>query len=244
MKILTLSSVFPNSLTPLYGLFVYERTKHIARKESVKVISPRPWSPFDSIIRLFKKKFRLANFGRQQSNELEINFCPFFCIPGLFKFLDGYLYYLSLIKPVGALKKRYPFDIIDAHFAYPDGVAACLLAKKFGVPFTVTLRGTEAPYSNSFYRKIQMKWVFQNAAKIISVSQSLSDLARQLGAPKNKLATIPNGINTDIFQPMGMETSRQQLGIKTHPKVLLSVGGLVKRKGFHRLSILSTQFYI
>ena len=235
MRILTISSVFPSASRPHYGLFVYERTKHVAQKENVRVIAPFPWSPVDSFIRRFKRNFRGGKFKISKVNGIETRQIPFFSFPGFFKFFDGYLYYLSLIRPVSKLRKKYPFDIIDAHFAYPDGVAACLLAKKFNVPFTVTLRGTEVPYSRSYFRATQMSWVFQNAAKIITVSQSLSDLAGRMGAANSKLKTIPNGIDTNRFYRRDKELSRHQLGIDSKTKVLLSVGGLVKRKGFHHV---------
>jgi len=36
--------------------------------------------------------------------------------------------------------RRFPFDLIDAHFTYPDGLAGVLLAKCFRCPGIVTLR--------------------------------------------------------------------------------------------------------
>ena len=235
MKILTLSSVFPNQALPFYGLFVYERMKHVAKKSDVFVVSPIPWSPFDSFIRFFKKKFRPARKGIETRDQLEMMYIRFLCLPGIFKFLDGYLYYRSILNPVGKLIKKNGIDIIDAHFAYPDGFAAMLLAKKSGLPFSVTLRGTEVPYSTSFYRRWQMRWGFKKADKIICVSQSLSEIASELGAEPAKLKIIPNGINTDIFYPRNRSKARTRLGIQGDTKIILSVGGLVKRKGFHRV---------
>ena len=235
MKILTISSVFPNRNLPFTGLFVYERMKHVAQKSSVWVVAPIPWSPFDGIIRKFKKKFRPARPGKESRGEMEIKYIPFLCLPGVFKFLDGYLYYKSIVKSVADLIKKNSIDIIDVHFAYPDGFAAMLLAKKLGVPFCVTLRGTELPHSRSFYRRWQMQWVFKKAAKIICVSRSLSEVALQLGASSEKVKVIPNGINPDIFYPRSRNRAKDRLGIAKNAKVILSVGGLVKRKGFQRV---------
>lgn len=235
MKILTISSVFPNKNLPFTGLFVYERMKHVAEKSQVLVVAPVPWSPFDGIIRRFKKKFRPARPGKEIRGGLEVRYIRFFCLPGIFKFLDGYLYYLSIVKPVAGLIKKNNIDLIDVHFAYPDGFAAMLLAKKMGLPFCVTLRGTELPYSKSFYRSWQMRWVFKQAAKNISVSRSLSRVALQLGASPEKIKIIPNGINTDIFYPRSRSRARELLGIEKNATIILSVGGLVKRKGFHRI---------
>ncbi len=166
---------------------------------------------------------------------LEIRYIRFFCLPGILKFLDGYLYYLSIFNPVKNLVKKNKIDIIDVHFAYPDGFAVMLLADKLGLPFCVTLRGTEVPYEKSFYRRWQMRWVFKKADKIICVSQSLAKVALKLDAEPAKLKIIPNGINTDVFYPRNRSQARAQLGIAEDAIVILSVGGLVKRKGFHRV---------
>lgn len=235
MKILTISSVFPNKNLPFTGLFVYERMKHVAAKTHVMVVAPVPWSPFDSIIRRFKKTFRPARAGKEIRGGLEVRYIRFFCLPGIFKFLDGYMYYKSIAKQVAGLIEKNNIDLIDVHFAYPDGFAAMLLAKKLGLPFCVTLRGTELPYSKSFYRRWQMRWVFKKSAKIISVSQSLSRLAVQTGASPEKIKIIPNGINTNIFYPRSRSRARELLCIERNATVILSVGGLVKRKGFHRI---------
>ncbi len=235
MNILTLSSVFPSKELPFYGLFVFERMKHAARKEFVYVVSPFPWSPFDWIVRFFKKQFRPVQKGVEVRENLTIEYLRFFCLPGLFKFLDGYFYYRSILKPIKEIIEKHHIDIIDVHFAYPDGFAAMLLTWKFRLPFCVTLRGTEVPYARSFYRRWQMKWVFQKADRIISVSRSLADVALGLGADPGKIKVIPNGINTDIFYPRSRSDSRAGLGISENSKAILSVGGLVKRKGFHRI---------
>lgn len=235
MRILTISSVFPNKNLPFTGLFVYERMKHVASKSHVMVVAPVPWSPFDNIIRLFRKEFRPALAGMEIRRGVEVTHIRFFCLPGIFKFLDGYLYYQSIVKPVAELIKKNNIGLIDVHFAYPDGFAAMLVAKKIGIPFCVTLRGTELPYSRSFYRRWQMQWVFKKSAKIICVSRSLAEVALKLGADAEKLKVIPNGINTDIFYPRSRSRARDRLGIEKNATVILSVGGLVKRKGFQRV---------
>ena len=41
------------------------------------------------------------------------------------------------------LKARFRFDLIDAHYFYPDGVAAVLLGRSLGKPVVITARGTD-----------------------------------------------------------------------------------------------------
>jgi len=199
------------------------------------MVSPFPCSPFDWIVRIFKKQFRPVQKGMEVRENLTIEYIRFFCLPVMLKFLDGYFYYRSILNPVKEIIRNHHIDIIDVHFAYPDGFAAMLLARKLRLPFCVTLRGTEVPYARSFYRRWQMQWVFKKAAKTICVSRSLADLALGLGADPGKIKLIPNGINTDIFYPRSRSDSRAGLGLSENAKIILSVGGLVKRKGFHRI---------
>lgn len=235
MRILTLSSVFPNPQQPLLGLFVRERTSYVSARAKVRVVAPVPVSPLDPFARIVKPGFRPARPGAEKQRELSVDHPPFLCFPSVFKTADGFMYFASLLCRLKRLQKEFPFDLIDAHFAYPDGVAAAFLSRLLGVPFTVTLRGTEVPYSKSPMRRIQMQWVLREAAKVICVSASLAEIARKIGAGEDKIRIIPNGVDTARFRPFDRIAARQKIGLPANATVLLSVGGLVERKGYHRV---------
>jgi len=80
-----------------------------------------------------------------------------------------------------------------------------------------------------------MQWVLRRAARIICVSASLAEIARKLGAGEDKIRVIPNGVDTMRFRLLDRTESRQKLGLSENVTVLLSVGGLVERKGYHRI---------
>ncbi|HEU5219085.1 MAG TPA: glycosyltransferase, partial [Gemmatimonadales bacterium] len=110
-----------------------------------------------------------------------------------------------------------------------------LLARRLGVPFTVTLRGTEVPLSRLRLRRAQIKRVLRSADRVIGVSQSLADLALRLGAPADRVRVIPNGIDGARFRPGSKREARRALGLPENRPVVLSVGGLTDRKGHHRI---------
>ena len=236
MRILTITSVFPNDSQPFSGLFIRERMKHVANKERVHVVAPVPVSPFDSVVRKLKPGFRPASpaFAIKDS-PLTVDHPPFLCFPGLFKQFDGLLYFLSLYSFLRKIKRSFDFQIIDSHFAYPDGVAAYLLSKAFRVPFTVTLRGTEVSHSKISSHRWQIKRLLNRASRIICVSKSLGLLARQLSTEERKIDVIPNGVDSKHFRALDKALTRSHLKIDKDAKVLLTVGGLVERKGFHRV---------
>ena len=88
----------------------------------------------------------------------------------------------------------------------------------------------------------------KNAAKIFSVSRYLIDLAktRIQDIPENKISIIPNGVDPVTFKRLEKYECRKKLKIPSDSRVLISVGGLVERKGHHRvlqiLPIVKKQF--
>jgi glycosyltransferase involved in cell wall biosynthesis len=73
------------------------------------------------------------------------------------------------------------------------------------------------------------------AAHVIGVSDSLRQLAVSLGVPEERTSVVGNGVDLDVFRPVDRVAARRQLGLPETAKVLVTVGGLVERKGFHRV---------
>ena len=232
MRVLVLSSVFPNTAQPTFGGFVRARAVEIARRCEVTVMAPVAWFPFNQVFR-GPERTNIPRFERQEG--LRVHHPRFFSAPGVLKSLDGLFYFLSLVRAVRRLRREFPFDVIDAHFAYPDGMAACLLGRLFRCPVTVTLRGTIVPLSRYRLRRLQIVWTLRQARGVIAVSRSLKDVAVSLGIDPEKIRVIPNGIDTDAFQPRPAAETRKALGLPADRAVVLSVGSLAPRKGHQRV---------
>ncbi|MDP3332926.1 MAG: glycosyltransferase [Methylococcaceae bacterium] len=207
----------------------------VAEQLPLVVVSPVPWFPLQGLIRLCKPEFRPqpATFERQQG--IDVYYPRFLSIPGLLKSWDGLFMALGSFLTLYRLRKQFQFNIIDAHFAYPDGYAATLLGKWFAVPVTITLRGTEVPQSTRPQIRTRLLQALQNATQVFSVSESLMRHVVELGADAEKIQRIGNGVDTKKFHPVDKQEARQQLELPEDAKVLISVGGLVDRKGFHRV---------
>jgi glycosyltransferase involved in cell wall biosynthesis len=86
-----------------------------------------------------------------------------------------------------------------------------------------------------------MLTALKNATRVFSVSDSLKQLVVSLGAVSDKIRVIGNGIDVVKFYPLAKTVARAELAIPKNAKVLVSVGALVDRKGFHRvIEILPT----
>jgi glycosyltransferase involved in cell wall biosynthesis len=157
----------------------------------------------------------------------------FFSLPRYGKFLDGMLYFLSLIRFVARLRRSFPFEVIDAHFAFPDGVAATLMGRLFNCPVVVTLRGSIVRLSGYRLHRPQLRWALRRADRVTAVSESLKGVAVGLGVPADHVRVIPNGVDSTAFRPMGQREARRLCGLPENAKVLVTVAGVYEAKGQH-----------
>ena len=225
MKALVFSTVFPNAAQPMHGLFVFERARHMRAHAELTVIAPVSW--------LVRLRHRVPY--REIRGGLTVLHPTFFYTPGIFKALDGFCLFLSSLWTVWRVRREFPFELIDAHFAYPDGFAAVSLGRVFKCPVTVTLRGTLMELSRYRLRRRAIVHTLQRATRLVSVSRSLADCAIALGADATRLDVIPNGVDIERFFPMPRAEARRALGLQHRGRLLVSVGHLCPRKGFDRV---------
>src|SRR5262245_17249556 len=184
MRVLVLSSRFPSRTRPTYGVFVRERVRHVARHCNLHVVAPVPWFPLNA---RFRGTALAATPRREVHDGLTVDYPRFLCLPGLGKATDGWLYALSLAPTLRRLRQRFPFDLIDAHFTYPDGVGAVILGRTLGVPVVVTVRGThDVRHAGFAGRRGQIRRGLHGASRVIAVSQALRDFVVGLGVDDRK----------------------------------------------------------
>jgi glycosyltransferase involved in cell wall biosynthesis len=225
MKVLVFTTVFPNPAQPTQGLFVFERIRHLAEIAELRVVAPIGW------------RVRVATRvpARASTGGLDVAHPTFMYVPGLFKVLDGVLLFCSSVRTLAKIRREFAFELIDAHFTYPDGFAAVLLGRWFGCPVTITERGTVTQLSPYRLRRAAMSWAFRHATRVITVAQPLAQRALALGAPPARLAVIPNGVSAEAYAPRDRDEARRQLGVPLSGRLLVSVGRLIPSKGFERI---------
>jgi teichuronic acid biosynthesis glycosyltransferase TuaC len=233
-KLIVISSLFPSSARPNAGSFVRERMFRVGEHFPLAVISPVPYFPLQGLIRSWKPHYRPQPPRSERQGEFRVYYPRFFALPGMLRELDGIAMALCCWPLVRRLKAE-GYRLIDAHFAYPDGYAATLLGRWAKLPVTITLRGTEIPLAKYKVRSAFILKALAGAQRVFSVSESLKRHAVSLGADEAKIRVVGNGVDTRIFHPVDKGEARRNLGIPPEAKVLISVGGLVERKGFHRV---------
>jgi len=229
LRVLSLSTVFPNPVQPNLGTFVQARLEGLARAGAqVDVIAPVAW--FDYAARRWRPP-RQVPLARRQGN-LSIWHPRWAYPPGL-----GPLHPPLLALQLWPLARRLCAQrnpaLLDAHFAFPEGVTAWFLHRWLGRPFTVTLRGNEPRHARLPARRWLIRRALRSAAAVITVSSSLKGFACQLGLPSCKVHVIPNGLDTDVFYPRNRVESRQRWQVSEQDRLIVSVGSLIERKGHH-----------
>ena len=236
MRILTLTSLFPNSVDPVHGIFVYRRVSAMAQINGmeVEVIAPVPYMPSWIKVR------RLSGFGRVPASELigalSVHHPRYPLLPKISMSLHGYLIYLGIRKLARSLHAKRPFDCIDAHYVYPDGLAAALLGRLLRIPVIISARGTDINLFSTFPTiRPMIRWTLQHCTGIISVSSALKKLMVNLGIPDGKIATIGNGVDTERFRLMERQYARRLLKLPERVPILVCVAGLREAKGQQHL---------
>ncbi len=238
-RILSLSTVFPRPDEPRFGLFVARRLEHLARLAPVEAVVPVPWletsGPRPQVPRLHGQR-------TAQRGPLTVHYRRWAYPPGLGAVHPAWMA-AQLLPFLRRLRARFAFDLIDAHFGFPEGVAALRLARRLDVPFTVTLRGNEPAHAGSAPKRARMAAALQRAAAVIAVSGPLREFAVSLGAAPDRCVVIGNGVDTEVFRPRPRDQARAKLGMSPERVHLLSAGYLIPRKGHHRLAALLPELW-
>ncbi|MFN7923330.1 MAG: glycosyltransferase [Bryobacteraceae bacterium] len=233
LKVLTLSWVFPNPNERDLGLFVQRRMAEVGRMADVRVIAPVAVLEYGNPNRKFAKLTGIPE--KRIDGPLEI-WHPRWLYPPMGGGWNAVALFLQVWRTAARIRREFEFDVIDAHFGHPEGVAAALLAWATGKPFAVTLRGIEPEHAVHPFRRFLLRWSFRRASAVISVSARLRDFALSLGADPDTAFTVPNGIDSSLFRPENREAVRREFDIQPGEKIILTAGHLLENKGHHRVA--------
>lgn len=236
MKLLSFTTLYPNAAQPIHGVFVENRLRHLAAAGvEVKVVAPIPWFPFTGAWAGSYARYAKAP-AREMRHGLEVLHPRYVTLPKIGMTVAPLLLALA-VRPVIArlIAEGYDFDAIDAHYFYPDGVAAAWLGKEFDRPLTITGRGTDLNFIPQYaLPRRQIQWAAGRAAHMITVCQALKDSLLDLGVEDNRVTVLRNGVDLALFKPLAAscrEAARARYGM--HGIALASVGQLIERKGHH-----------
>ena len=231
LRVISLSCNYPSLEEPVRGVFIESRLRSLSKYAEVRVICPAPLFDYG--------RWRTGNFRMQRKtggvyHGMQV-YRPRWVYPPVGSVWNAISLAAQLIGPMRRLRREYPFDLIDAHFAFPEGIAAALISKALGCPFVVTLRGNEPLHCKGALTRRMTQWMLRRAARVIAVSDDLRDFAVRLGADASTTRVIPNGVDASLFYPRDRAQSRHLQALPPGAKTVLSAGYLIERKGHHRI---------
>lgn len=228
MKILVISHMYPSTFNENEGVVVFQLVKELQKLGcEVKVISPKPWTPFPLMYLSRKWKAYSKVPPGMIWDGIEVHYPRYLAFPrAMFFASSGKRMYDGIRKLVEEIHQGFKFDVIHAHFALPDGFAAMLIGAEYKKPLIITPMGTDIDITMTRDRECfnAVCKVLQNSTRVIAPSAHIkAKLQEKMGMTTE---TIPYGIYaSDIFA--GKSDLRQKYSGRT---ILLSVSSLIPRK--------------
>jgi glycosyltransferase involved in cell wall biosynthesis len=234
MKIVSLTSLFPNNRQPDNCVFIRERVAYLSKLHDLRVVAPVPYFPRIKLHGRWYEHSLVTSHERIAG--LEVYHPRYLITPGVGMALYGLTYFISILNFMRKLNRTDAYDIIDGHYIYPDGLAAVLVARALRKPVILSARGTDINLFTTY--PLIRRWIvyaLRRCDHVIAVSEALKRRIVEIGIAPGKIAVIPNGVDTAQFRPLPKDEARRTLDLPPGATVLLSVGSLRSLKGFHHL---------
>lgn len=202
LRVLVLARSYPNDVFPTLGLWTEQPTAMLAERCELRVVSPVPYCPPLPSKGRFHSYARFRGIPRRETRRgVEILRPRFLAGPGTSLYaIEATAYYRGIVRQVDRLRAEFPFDLIHAHFIYPDGAVAHRLSQRYGVPFVVT---EHAPWTVWLDRPGVARVALpaaQAAAAILAVSSSVERTIRAYAGDGPRVEVVPVGVDGDRFR--------------------------------------------
>ena len=230
LRVLTLSTLFPNAGRPAFGRFVERQAQELAacRDIAVRVVAPVGIPPLLARHPRYAALARLP--AREVRNGIDVLRPRFAVVPGPGARLSPGLLAHRLLPLLRNVRTAFPFDVIDAEFFWPDGPAAIRLGRALGVPVSIKARGADIHHWGTQPGTARQVLLAGRAASgLLAVSGALRDDMIALGMPAGRIAVHHTGVALDSFRPADRPAAKVALGMSG--PVLLTIGHLIARKG-------------
>jgi teichuronic acid biosynthesis glycosyltransferase TuaC len=232
LRVLTLSTLYPDEARPSFGAFVERQTLALAARAgvAVEVVVPAGLPPWPLSLHPHYRARRSLP-AEEIRNGLLVHRPRFRTWPKLAAAGAG----RSLAAAVLPVARALPVDVIDAEFFWPDGVAAMHLAEALSIPFSIKARGSDVHYWGARPQTAaQMLEAARRAGGLLAVSAALKRDMEAMGMPGDKIRVHHTGLDLERFRPLDRAAAKRDLGVAG--PLIVTPGNLVPLKG-QRLAI-------
>jgi teichuronic acid biosynthesis glycosyltransferase TuaC len=202
-----LSRSYPSDVFPNAGLWVERPTALLNEREGfeVCVVSPQPYCPPFPNAGALRQYARFRSIPRREvRNGVEVLRPRFPTGPGRSTYVfESRAYQFGIHGTVDRLRKRFSFDLIHAHFVYPEGAAAHRLSRRYGIPFVIS---EHAPWTREWFarRTVRLKSVAAGraAGELMAVSEYIRRSIHDWGEDVATTSIVPEGVDGRMFRPI------------------------------------------
>ena len=240
MNVLVFTTLWPNAEEPNFGVFIKHRALALSQLDGVKlrVVAPVPYFPKALAGAWLPKSWQVKARIKAQEviDGVTVEHPRYLVTPKIGMRFYGDWMARGAEAVVRELHRQEPFDVIDAHYIYPDADAARQLGRKLDLPVVMTARGSDI---NQFTRLPDIRPLIQRALSqadgLIAVSDGLKREMVALGIADDQIRVIRNGVNRDSFHLRDQAGARRLLGLDVQRRIIITVSRLIQGKGLDRL---------
>lgn len=231
MRVLVVTRIFPNRVEPHANPFNRLQLEALSRLADLEILATIPWFPAARWFRRWSRAGRLGDVpSRDRIGQLDVQHPRVAYLPLVGSGVSGPLYAASLAARV--LPYHHRVDIVLGSWAYPDGFAAVALAEMLGVPAVVKLHGSDINVvARMPAARARVEKTLAHADRIVAVSRPLADQAAELGASRERIDVVRNGVDTGLFRPRDRQQARDTLGLPRGKPMALYLGRVEREKG-------------
>jgi len=232
LRVLTLSTLYPDRTRPAFGGFVERQTRALAARPGIDVKVVAAFAVPVLGLGRFHPLYRdlLALPRRETWNGLDVLRVPFPTLPKIGGRINPWSLERTLTPVVDRLRAEFPFDVIDAEFFYPDGPAAVALGRQLGVPVSIKARGSDIHlWGGNPAIRDRIVAAGRAADGLLAVSAALRDDMIALGLPGERIRVHHTGVDQSMFQPRDRTAAKAVLGVEG--PLVVTVGNLIPLKG-------------
>jgi glycosyltransferase involved in cell wall biosynthesis len=251
-RVLVLARNYPNNAFPTLGLWTERLVQASRRVAAPTVVAPVPYAP-PLLPGASLKRFRAVERSAEREG-VAVHHPRIPAGPGqLLHAIDARLAYPSVCRAVTALQRVTPFDVIHAHFIYPEGVIASRIGAELGIHVVSSEHAMWRPWLDRHPAvRRQVERALPGIARLTAVSEALRASILDLFGDAVPVDVIPNVVDERVFAAPGPDDQRDPchllfVGLIRHVKgldvLVRALGHLLPEFPDLRLSVAGGSFY-
>ncbi|HZT44365.1 MAG TPA: glycosyltransferase family 4 protein [Chthonomonadaceae bacterium] len=225
MNVLLFTTLYPSSRRPARGLFNLQSFRALAQYCEARVVVPVPWW------QRLRWPGDLLRIPQEDDTGLPASVPTYWPVPHM-PATHVRAMHRGLAAHLRQLRRDFPFDLLFATFAYPDGVAAAYLARDLQCPLVIGVLGSDVNLLAARPSlRPEIQWGLQQAQRVLAVSSALRERVIELGVAPEKVVVQRNGVDGEQFALRDRREARVRLGLPADRRIVCCVGNLLPVKG-------------